>query len=137
MTTTTPTPDRIGTPATLDELVAQLEAWRSFAAGRGIEDVTDAETWEGYVRALFTDRGGKLRRRKSPAKGATGNVRAVFGYLRFLGSGGSLEGLFCAQWQAESKSDWAAIETFGLVLKEAFGQASPALDAWRRTGLFG
>ncbi len=130
-------PARIDSPPSLEALVSELEAWRAFAAERGIEDVTDAETWELYVRALFTDRGGELRRRKSPAKGASRNVRAVFGYLRFLGSGGSLEGLFCAQWQAESKADWAAIETFGLILQEAWGRRSPALDAWKRTGLFG
>lgn len=87
-----------------------------------------------WTRGLFTDQGGRLRVRKSTPKGADGPLRAVFGLYRWHCSGGNLDGLFIAQWNAGDA--WSRVETYITVLQVASGHTSRAVEAWKRTGLF-
>jgi hypothetical protein len=118
----------------LDDLIGQLDPWFARLRDKDFPDVPDDETWHAWTRALFTEHGG-LRRRKTAPKGADNNIRALFGLMRWHGSGGNLEGLFIAQMTAD-KDKWPLMETYTTCLMAAFGFQSSAVAAWQRTGLF-
>lgn len=133
-----PPAESLGTSATVAELADLLVLWverlRVVGSIAAEEIPSDAEV-RAWIGALFTDRGGRLRRRKSLPKGTNPTVLGLQALLKFHGSGGNLEGLFYAKWQAGE--DWPKVETFGAVLLLAFGKRSHAVEAWARTGLVG
>lgn len=94
---------------------------------------TDEEV-VAWTQSLFTDHGGRLRVRRTSPKAATNVERAVHGLFRWHQSGGSLEGMFIARWNAGEA--WDRVDTYIDVLLVASGRTSPALAAWQRTGLF-
>lgn len=106
-----------------------------FARARevGIEDVPDEATVDEWTAALFTDRGGKLRRRKQAGKDANDDIRSLFGVMEWHHSGGNLMGLMIAQVRTNKFDE---IATYAQLMLVAFGHESSALDAWKRTGLF-
>lgn len=120
----------------LDDLVGQVLNNIRFMREKEVPELPTDEQAEEWTRALFTGRGGKLRRRTNPAKDADDNVRAVFGLMRWHAFGGDLTGLFMAQMRAD-KDVWSFIETYVACLMAMFGKHSPAVAAWQRTGLFG
>jgi hypothetical protein len=116
-----------------DLLIPWFEALEAGDEIPNSEIPTDDEVL-AWTRSLFTDHGGRLRVRKSAPKGATGPERGVHGLYRWHASGGNLEGLFIAKWNAGEA--WSRVETYISVLRIASGrESSPAIDAWRRTGL--
>lgn len=101
-------------------------------------DVPGRQVALDAIAAVFTEQGGTLRQRKQLRKGASRDARCLAGILRWLGGSGTLDGLMMAQWAAESRERYSELETLALVIRAVAGSTrSPAVDAWRRTGLVG
>lgn len=123
--------------AKVSDLVDLLVPWFHHLAESSVIEpghVPSDDEVAQWTAALFTDHGGRLRVRRSPAKGASDVERAVHGVFRWHGSGGSLEGLFIAKFNAGEAFD--RVDTYVSVLLVASGRRSSALAAWQRTGLF-
>jgi hypothetical protein len=124
---------------TVSELTEALQGLRDRLAAAGtVEAIPHTELPSHdeiaqWTAALFTDRGGRLRQRSAPAKGATNVERAVHGLTRWHSSGGSLEGLFIAKWNAGEAFD--RVDTYVDLVLVASGRRSAAA-AWAATGLF-
>jgi hypothetical protein len=128
--------------ATVSDLTDLLVPWFQRLRDAGTLDADsipdDAQVTE-WTAALFTDRTGSgrfargLRARKQAPKGSTGAVRGLFGLYRWHSSGGALDGLFIARWNAGEAFD--QVDTYVTVLLAASGRRSPAIEAWKRTGV--
>lgn len=119
----------------VDTLVAQLEIVRSSTPT--MADMVPQTTLEALVRDLWTDRGGKLRMRKSLPSGASSAARALHGQLKWHQGGGDLHGLYFAKFAAADDAEWNLVSDVSALIMVAFGQQSRALGAWKATGLVG
>lgn len=118
------------------DLVDLLVPWFAHLAESGTiatSEIPSDDEVADWTRSLFTDQGGRLRVRRSPAKGATNVHRSVAGLYRWHRSGGHLDGLFIARMNGGEA--FPRVETYLAVLQVASGHESAALAAWKRTGL--
>lgn len=120
-----------------DAVVAACQKLRATEDRDAIPDSDIPEDYEvtRWLPDVFTDRGTRgLRVRSSAPKGSCGESRAILGLLRWHTSGGNLDGLFIAQFQAGH--NYGKCETISVILRCLTGATtSPAIEAWKRTGL--
>jgi hypothetical protein len=76
-----------------------------------------------------------FRLRSANPKLAQRDSRGFRGFFNWHRGGGSLEGLFCARWEAGDAAE--AMETLAQVVLAVAGMRSTAVEAWQRTGIFG
>lgn len=120
----------------VDAVTAALALLRDLPPGEGGEILPTPSDIEAdqWIREVWTDRGGSLRPRKTLARDASDEARALAGIMRWHQSGGDLTGLMIARMTAGDAFD--RVDTLSTVTRIVAGAGrSRAVAAWERTGL--
>jgi hypothetical protein len=127
--------------ATVNDLVDAVQAVLDILTHDTSITIPDRETVDRVLREQFIEsaHGGHpapyFRLRSANPKTAQRDSRGFRGFFNWHRSGGSLEGLFCARWEAGDAAE--AMETLAQVVLAVAGARSTAVEAWQRTGIFG